>query len=157
MNTLINKHIDSLRALAARIPLILGLVLAPLAAEAQTGISVGYTGMHDGGRGRVLMFDYVPAGSSWDFTVGNISGVSADRRDTSFVAASYEIVDQHLYASFGPALITHQTTTLTSQYQFMTTFGYHKDDFSFGVRHISNGGLRGANVGENLVFAAWNF
>jgi hypothetical protein len=155
MNTSISKRIDSLRALAARTPLILGLSLVPLAAEAQTGISAGYTGMHDGQRGQVLMLDYVPAGSPWDLTAGTIRGTIG--RDTSFVALSYEIVDQHLYASFGPGIITHQTTTLTSQYQFMTTFGYHKDDFSFGVRHISNGGLRGANVGENLVFAAWNF
>lgn len=129
--------------------------LAPVLASAQTGISVGYTGLHDGERGRVLMFDYVPKGTPWDFTVGNISNTL--NRDTSFVAVSYEIVDQHLYASFGPGLVTHQTETLTSQYQFMTTFGYHYEDWSAGVRHISNGGLRGDNVGENLVFAAWNF
>lgn len=131
------------------------LGLAPTLASAQTGISVGYTGMHDGARGRVIMFDYVPQHSPWDFTVGNISDTLD--RDTSFVALSYEIVDQHLYASFGPGLITHQTETLTSQYQFMTTFGYHYENWSMGVRHISNGGLRGDNIGENLVFTVWNF
>ena len=131
------------------------LLLLPFMARAQTGISVGYTGMHDGQRGQVYMFDYVPQGSHWDFTAGAIRGTLA--RDTSFVAASYEIVDQHLYASFGPALIRHQTNTLTSQYQFMTTFGMHHDDWSLGVRHLSNGGLRGKNIGENFVFVAWNF
>ena len=131
------------------------LILAPILASAQTGVSVGYTGMHDGSRGRVLMFDYVPKDSPWDFTVGNISDTPS--RDASFIAASYEIVDQHLYASFGPALVTHQTETLTSTYQFMTTFGYHKDNWSFGVRHLSNGGLRGKNIGENLVFGSWHF
>ena len=131
------------------------LLLLPFAAQAQTGISVGYTGMHDGQRGQVYMFDYVPQGSPWDFTAGAIRGTLA--RDTSFVAASYEIVDQHLYASFGPALIRHQTSTLTSQYQFMTTFGFHHDDWSLAVRHLSNGGLRGNNIGENLVSVAWNF
>lgn len=133
------------------------MALTPPLASAQTGISVGYTGMHDGGRGRVLMLDYVPAASPWDFTLGNISGASADNRDTSFVAASYEIVDQHLYASFGPVLLRHQTDTLSSTYQFMTTFGYHRDNWSVAVRHLSNGGLRGPNIGENLVFAAWNY
>lgn len=103
------------------------------------------------------MFDYVPSGSPWDLTLGNITGASADDRDTSFIAASYEIVDQHLYASFGPALVRHQTDTLTSTYQFMTTFGYHRGCWSLGVRHLSNGGLRGANIGENLVFLAWNW
>jgi len=134
----------------------LGLVLlSPFAAQAQTGFAVGYTGMHDGQRGQVYMFDYVPQGSPWDFTAGAIRGTLA--RDTSFVAASYEIVDQHLYASFGPALIRHQTSTLTSQYQFMTTFGFHHDDWSVAVRHLSNGGLRGNNIGENLVIVVWNF
>jgi len=131
------------------------LICMPVIASAQTGISAGYTGLHDGQRGRVLMFDYVPAGTPWDFTVGNISNTL--NRDTSFVAVSYEIVDKHLYASFGPGIVTHQTETLTSQYQFMTTFGYHYEDWSAGVRHISNGGLRGNNIGENLVFMAWNF
>lgn len=155
MKKTLRKQLESARALAARTPLIIGLLLVPLAAQAQTGISVGYTGLHDGQRGQVLMLDYVPGDSPWDFSAGTIKGTIG--RDTSFVAASYEIVDQHLYASFGPGLITHQTTTLTSQYEFMTTFGYHKDDFSVGVRHLSNGGLRGTNVGENLVFVAWNF
>ena len=131
------------------------LLMLPIATQAQTGISVGYTGMHDGQRGQVYMFDYVPQGSPWDFTAGAIRGTLA--RDTSFVAASYEIVDQHLYASFGPALVRHQTSTLTSQYQFMTTFGFHHDDWSLAVRHLSNGGLRGNNIGENLVIVAWNF
>ena len=132
------------------------LLFIPPAAYPDTAISAGYTGMHDGGRGRVLMLDYGPAGSAWDFTAGNI-GETADR-NTSFVAASYMIVDQHLWASFGPALVTYQSSTLTSQYQFMTTFGYHHDDdWSVGVRHISNGGLRGANIGENMVFLSWIF
>ena len=128
---------------------------ASTAAQAQTGIAVGFTGQHDSQRGQVLMLDYVPQDSPWDITLATIRGT--ETRDTSWVALSYEIVDQHLYAAFGPALISHQTSTLTSQYQFMTTFGYHKDDWSVAVRHLSNGGLRGANVGENAVIVAWNF
>lgn len=130
-------------------------VFASGAAQAQTGISVGYTGQHDAQRGQVLMLDWVPGDGPWDFTAATIRGTQT--RDTSWVAASYEIMDQHLYASFGPAFIRHQTSTLTSQYQFMTTFGYHRGAWSLGVRHLSNGGFRGSNVGENAVFVAWNF
>lgn len=141
---------------AILLTLVLSLTtLAPLAAEAQTGIAVGYTGMHDSQRGQVYMLDYRPDGQPWDFTAGAIRGTL--NRDTSFIAASYEIVDQHLYASFGPALIRHQTSTLTSQYQFMTTFGFHHDGWSLAVRHMSNGGLRGDNVGENSVILEWDF
>ncbi|HSN18071.1 MAG TPA: hypothetical protein VLV87_07660 [Gammaproteobacteria bacterium] len=140
-----------LRRLAA-----LFLLLAPLAANAETGISIGYTGQHDAQRGQVYMLDWVPEGSSWDLTAGAIRGTQT--RDTSWVAVGYEIVDQHLYASFGPALIRHQTSTLTSQYQFMTTFGYHHDDDWFlAVRHLSNGGLRGANIGETVVVLGMDF
>ena len=127
----------------------------PLAAAAQTGIALGYTGQHDAQRGQVLMLDYVPQDSPWDVTLATIRGTQT--RDTSWVALSYEIVDRHLFASFGPALISHQTSTLTSQYQFMTTFGYHHDGWSVAVRHLSNGGFRGANVGENAVMVQWNF
>lgn len=149
------KRIRSTYALVFRITVSAALALAPLAAWSQTGIAVGYTGQHDAQRGQVLMVDYVPQGSPWDFTAAAIRGT--ETRNTTWVAASYEIVDQHLYASFGPALIRHQTSTLTSQYQFMTTFGYHKDNWSLAVRHLSNGGFRGSNVGENAVIVVWNF
>jgi hypothetical protein len=132
------------------------ITTAPSVVHADTYLSAGYTGMHDGGRGRVLMVDWMPTDSRWDYTLGNIGAVGQDNRDTSFVAASYQIVDEHLWASFGPALITHQTETLTSTYQFMTTFGYHRGNWGFGVRHLSNGGLRGKNIGENLVFVGWD-
>lgn len=139
-----------LRRLAALL-----LVLAPLAAHAETGISIGYTGQHDSQRGQVYMLDWVPGGQPWDFTVGAIRGT--ETRDTSWVAASYQIVDEHLYASFGPALIRHQTSTLTSQYQFMTTFGYHHGPWFLAIRHLSNGGLRGANIGETVVVLGASF
>jgi hypothetical protein len=150
-----NTHTKALSRLVALSAAAL-IMLAPSVSHADTYLSAGYTGMHDGGRGRVLMADWVPSGSRWDYTLGNIGGVGQDDRDTTFVAASYQIVDEHLFASFGPALITHQTETLTSTYQFMTTFGYHKGIWGFGVRHLSNGGLRGKNIGENLVFVGWD-
>jgi len=139
-----------LRRLAA-----LSLLLAPLAAHAEVGISVGYTGEHDSQRGQVYNLDWVPDSYSWDFTAGAIRGT--ETRDTSWVAAAYQIVDQHLYASFGPALIRHQTSTLTSQYQFMTTFGYHHGPWFLAIRHLSNGGLRGANIGETVVVLGASF
>jgi hypothetical protein len=138
------------RALAALL-----LATAPMVAWSQTGVYVGYTGQHDAQRGQVFMLDWVPSDTSWDFTAGAIRGTQT--RDTSWVAASYEVVDQHLFASFGPALIRHQTSTLTSQYQFMTSFGYHRGAWSLAIRHLSNGGLRGANVGETVVVLGWNF
>ncbi|MGH8278702.1 MAG: hypothetical protein ACRETQ_03940 [Gammaproteobacteria bacterium] len=129
--------------------------VVPAGAYAQGGIAVGYTGMHDGQRGRVLVFDYRPAQSHWLFSAGNISHTLS--RDTTWVGAQYMIIDRNLFAGFGPAVITHQTSTLTSQYQFITTFGLHYDHWAIAVRHISNGGTRGDNVGENLVTVAWNF
>jgi hypothetical protein len=137
------------------VSLCLCLALLPSSAGAQTGIYAGYTGQHDAQRGQVYMLDWVPSGSSWDLTAAAIRGTQT--RDTSWVAASYEIVDEHLFASFGPALIRHQTSTLTSQYQFMTSFGYHRGAWSLAIRHLSNGGLRGANVGETVVVLGWNF
>ena len=155
MNTQTTNRKNAFIQNIGRAAAILALGLLPLEAQAQTGIAVGYTGMHDSQRGQVLMLDYKPDSQPWDFTAATIRGTQD--RDTSWIAVSYEIVDQHLYAGFGPALIRHQTSTLTSQFQFMTTFGYHKDDWSVAVRHLSNGGLRGANVGENEVIFAWNF
>lgn len=134
---------------------LFGLFLAPARAFAQVGVAVGYTGMHDGQRGQVLVLDYRPQDMHWLFSAGNISHTLS--RNTSWVGAQYMIIDRDLFAGFGPAVITHQTTTLTSQYQFITTFGLHRGHWAIAVRHISNGGTRGDNVGENLVTFAWNF
>ena len=139
-----------LRRLAALL-----LLLAPVLAHADVGVAVGYTGQHDSQRGQVYTLDWVPSDHAVDFTAGAIRGTKT--RDTSWVAATYQIVDQHLYASFGPALLRHQTSTLTSQYQFMTTFGYHHGPWFLAIRHLSNGGLRGANIGETVVVLGASF
>lgn len=136
--------------------LFAGMALfAPLPGYAETGIAVGYTGMHDDQRGRALVIDYRPDTSHLDFSLGNISHTL--NRDTSWAGVQYMIIDRDLFAGFGPALITHQSSTLTSQYQFITTFGWHHDHWALEVRHISNGGTRGDNVGENLVTLAWEY
>ncbi|MDE1984240.1 MAG: acyloxyacyl hydrolase [Gammaproteobacteria bacterium] len=150
--TWIRTFVGSCRIAAAA---LLVLLLVPLAAQAQGSLGIGYTGMHDGQRGRVLVFNYRPDASHWDFSVGNISHTL--NRDTSWVGVQYMIVDRDLFAGFGPALITRQTSTLTSQYQFITTFGWHHGHWALAVRHLSNGGTRGDNVGENLVTLAWQF
>lgn len=150
MNIILNHKF--LRVLAA---LLAALLLAAPAVRAQTGIAVGYTGMHDGQRGRVIALDYDPNFWHLEFSAGNISHTL--NRDTSWVGVQYMIVDRDLFAGFGPALITRQTSTLTSQYQFITTFGWHHDHWALAVRHISNGGTRGDNVGENLVTLGWSF
>lgn len=156
MKTLsIHAFLSKTGAMLGIAALIGTMALAPLAARAQTGIAVGYTGMHDGQRGRVLVFNYLPEGTHWDFSAGNISHTFS--RDTSWVGAQYMIIDRDLFAGFGPALITHQTSTLTSQYQLVTTFGWHHGHWALAVRHISNGGTRGNNVGENLVTLGWSF
>lgn len=124
-------------------------------AWAQTDLGVGFTGQHGGQSGSVIMLDYKPTTTTWDVTLGGIQGTRT--RDTSWVAISDELIDRNLFAGFGLAFITRQTTTLTSPYQFMTTFGYHHDGWVLSVRHLSNGGLRGANIGENLIVLSWDF
>lgn len=124
-------------------------------ARAQTNLGVGFTSQRGGQSGSVIMLDYKPATTTWDVTLGGIQDTRT--RDTSWVAISDELIDRDLFAGFGLAFITRQTTTLTSPYQFMTTFGYHHDGWVLSVRHLSNGGLRGANIGENLIVLSWDF
>jgi hypothetical protein len=137
--------------------LVAGLIAGttPGTARAQTDLGVGFTGQHGGQSGSVIMLDYKPATTIWDVTLGSIQGTRT--RDTSWVALSDDLIDRDLFAGFGLALITRQTTTLTSPYQFMTTFGYHHDGWVLSVRHLSNGGLRGVNIGENLIVLSWDF
>ena len=137
--------------------IVTGLIsgMTPGTTEAQTILGVGFTDQHGGQSGSVIMLDYTPAATTWDVTLGGIRDTRS--RDTSWVAISDELINRNLFAGLGLALITPQTTTLTSPYQFITTFGYHHDGWVLSVRHLSNGGLRGANIGENLIVLSWDF
>ena len=56
MNALIHVKFENVTRNIRRLLAVAALLsLAPLAAHAQTGIAVGYTGLHDGQRGRVLV------------------------------------------------------------------------------------------------------
>lgn len=62
-----------------------------------------------------------------------------------------------LFFSFQPALHTGTTLALSSVYEFVSTIGWQGRRFSFQVRHISNGSLRGPNRGETMALVGVGF
>lgn len=90
MNHFLNRkflYVFAVLLLASAIAI--SFAVAP-AAHAQTGIGVGYTGMHDGQRGRVVVFDYRPRFSHFEFSAGNISHTL--NRDTTWAGVQYMII-----------------------------------------------------------------
>ena len=62
-----------------------------------------------------------------------------------------------LFFSFQPALHSGTTMALSSAYQFVSTLGWQARRFSFQIRHISNGSLRGPNRGETMALVGIGF
>ncbi len=56
-----------------------------------------------------------------------------------------------LFFSFQPALHSGTTMALSSVYELVSTLGWQGRRFSFQIRHISNGSLRGSHWGETMV------
>jgi hypothetical protein len=81
----------------------------------------------------------------------------APQRAANWVSVSYVLTDPHLFAGIGIALDNHDTSTLTSRILFQTQFGLHYMHWRIAVRHLSNAGLKGENIGETMVLVGWEF
>ncbi|MFK2902516.1 acyloxyacyl hydrolase [Dyella ginsengisoli] len=62
-----------------------------------------------------------------------------------------------LFFSFQLAGTNHATQALSSHYQFVSTLGLQFKHVSFGIRHISNGGLHDPNSGETMALVGVGF
>lgn len=89
-----------------------------------------------------------------------ISGGSlfdAPYRAATWASASYVLTDPHLFAGIGVAVDNHLTSTLTSRLLFQTQVGFHYHHWRFTIRHLSNAGIKGQNVGETMILLGWEF
>jgi hypothetical protein len=63
----------------------------------------------------------------------------------------------HLFASEQLAVQNRHSLALSSVYEFVSSFGWQGDHFSFQLRHISNAGLHGPNRGETMALLGFGF
>lgn len=146
-----------------KVALLLLLFLSPTLCLAGTsdnwfaglGISKGDT-LYNGG---AIILGYRPTartGYNYEYTVGGLVGVG--NRNVGWISYSRTMEDDRLFAGFGLAVLNRTTPNLSTPIEFITTFGYHEDDkWDFCFRHISNGGIKKPNVGEDLFFLTWRF
>ena len=66
-------------------------------------------------------------------------------------------MDPHLFAGIGVAVDNLLTSTLTSRFLFQTQAGFHYHHWRFTVRHLSNAGIKGQNVGKTMILVGWEF
>lgn len=62
-----------------------------------------------------------------------------------------------LFFSVQPTLHTGQTAALSSHYEFTLTLGWQAGHWMLGVRHSSDAGLHGTNLGETMLVAGIGF
>lgn len=62
-----------------------------------------------------------------------------------------------VFFSFQLAGTNRTTQALSSHYQFVSTLGLQFKHVSFGIRHISNGGLHDPNSGETMALVGVGF
>lgn len=61
------------------------------------------------------------------------------------------------FFGFGVALTKDRTGTLSSPYEFVSTFGWQGDRYVLAIRHISDASLHEPNLGETMVLAGVRF
>lgn len=81
----------------------------------------------------------------------------APQRAATWGSVSYVLTDPHLFAGIGVAVDNHLTSTLTSRLLFQTQAGFHYKHWRILVRHLSNAGLKGENIGETMILVGWEF
>jgi hypothetical protein len=62
-----------------------------------------------------------------------------------------------LFFSVQPTLHTGKTAALSGMYEFTLTIGWQARHWMFGVRHSSNAGLNGSNLGETMIVGGITF
>lgn len=63
----------------------------------------------------------------------------------------------HLFASEQLAIQNRHSLALSSDYEFVTSFGWQGEHLSLQLRHISNAGLHGPNRGETMALLGFGF
>lgn len=63
----------------------------------------------------------------------------------------------HLFASEQLAVQNRHSLALSSDYEFVTSFGWQGEHLSLQLRHISNAGLHGPNRGETMALLGFGF
>ncbi len=102
-----------------------------------------------------INFDTKAIVLGWNWTNGiELSGGSlfdAPYRSVTLTILSYVLTDPHLFAGIGIAADNHVTSTLTSRPLFQTQAGFHYHHWRVLVRHLSNAGFKGENIGERMI------
>ena len=96
----------------------------------------------------------------WEFMGGVIRARHGHRLITPqvwFASASKRFVFGRWFAQGGIAATSSDTEVLSGHWQFMTGFGYRRDRFTVSLRHMSNAGTTGRNIGENLLLVQVGF
>lgn len=78
--------------------------------------------------------------------------------DTVFLSYVTRIPFKRFYLGLGVILASDTSAVISSTGAFTQTLGWRiSDDWQLEARHISNAGLKGRNIGENLLTLIYRF
>ncbi|MGA9854360.1 MAG: hypothetical protein WBR29_03660 [Gammaproteobacteria bacterium] len=136
------------------------LLLSPAYSYAGMIIDLGQTSSH-ATTNNDINYDAKSVVLAYKWSTGiELSGGSlfdAPQRAATWASVSYVLTDPHLFAGIGVAVDNHITSTLTSKMLFQTQAGFHYHHWRILVRHLSNAGLKGENIGETMILVGWEF
>lgn len=144
------KHLALLAALAFCTP-----------GYAENTLAVGWNEFSGGPSGYDLLYSW-RANPNYDvlttqFDAGRIH--APNYGDTKFGAISLVMVDKDLYTGVGISYVTAELQPrITSHWNFYLTTGIRfTEHWGFVFHHISNGGTKGQNFGENIFAVTYQW
>lgn len=95
-------------------------------------------------------------------TLGFIADRSTSTRDISpdtvILLHTLRLPWRSFYFGMGFGLVSDKSEVLSSTYQFTQAIGWRMSrNWQLEVRHISNAGFEGRNIGENLLTLSYRF
>ena len=95
----------------------------------------------------------------------SVGGVSERRRasrevspNTAFASYVVRIPIKRFYLGLGAVVVSNTSEVISSEMAFTQTVGWRiSERWLLEIRHISNAGLKGRNIGENLYTLSYRF
>jgi hypothetical protein len=97
---------------------------------------------------------------SWDgslFAIAGRRGTTGLDREVQALSVGLRWRSGGLLLGLSPALATARTDAVSGTLQFVTTLGWQWQCCALMLQHISNAGLNGRNMGENMLMLESRF
>lgn len=126
-------------------------------------LGVGATLERDESEGLTANLAYIDEWQSWpiEFSAGFIEGSSdqgaTEGKDIGYIGLGARYYWKGFFVGLGGVLVSDTNDRVSSAFNFKSQLGFQYESIVIKFEHISNAGLSGKNLGENILTLGYSF